>query len=331
MSDIRYLLEVPHLRIQNANAISAPLTWGFPAMSAFVGLMQALERGLRSDGIELLFDSVGVICHRHEPQVSRNGYVHGFHLTRNPVDKRGETAAIVEEGRTHLEVTLVFAVSGDAAEKHTLGESFGLTDAVFDHLLTLRAAGGSITPSSREGVNERRPRLFAIEEAEEKQPAQFRSLLLRWLPGFALVSRDDLLHKHWHQLQQKDPDVDLMEAWLDLSRLNMACRSEQTEDGAGSTGVSVNWERRGPPGGWLVPIPVGYGALGPVHEPGTVEGARDDKTPFRFVESLYSIGEWKSPHRLRNPADILWYIDNREAEGLYRLRNDYGSASAATD
>lgn len=330
MSDIPYLLEVPHLRIQNANAISSPLTWGFPAMSAFVGLMQALERGLRSDGIELLFDSVGVICHRHEPQASQNGFVHGFHLTRNPVDKRGETAAIVEEGRTHLEVTLIFAVSGEAAETQMHDQGSELTDKVFDHLLTLRAAGGCITPSLRTGATDYRPRLIAIEEAEEKQPAQFRSLLLRWLPGFALVSRDDLLHEHCQQLQQVDPDVDLMDAWLDLSRLNITCCGEQAADDAGPTRATVDWERRGP-GGWLVPIPVGYGALGPVHNAGTVEGARDETTPFRFVESLYSIGEWKSPHRLRKPEDILWYVENREAEGLYRLRNDYGSASAATN
>ncbi|MDZ7810031.1 MAG: type I-F CRISPR-associated protein Csy2 [Arhodomonas sp.] len=69
---------------------------------------------------------------------------------------------------------------------------------------------------------------------------------------------------------------------------------------------------------------MGYGALGPLHEAGTaVEGARDDRSPFRFVESLYSIGEWKSPHRLQSPADLLWYVDNQEAEGLYRLRNNY--------
>lgn len=41
------LLIIPHLRVQNANAISSPLTWGFPAISAFIGLMQAVERKLK--------------------------------------------------------------------------------------------------------------------------------------------------------------------------------------------------------------------------------------------------------------------------------------------
>ena len=40
------LLLLPHLRVQNANAISSPLTWGFPAPTAFLGFVHALERRL---------------------------------------------------------------------------------------------------------------------------------------------------------------------------------------------------------------------------------------------------------------------------------------------
>ncbi|MDP0953515.1 type I-F CRISPR-associated protein Csy2, partial [Klebsiella pneumoniae] len=44
MSEPDTLLVLPRLRIQNANAISGVFTWGFPAMTAFVGMMHALER-----------------------------------------------------------------------------------------------------------------------------------------------------------------------------------------------------------------------------------------------------------------------------------------------
>lgn len=320
MDDIDYLLEIPRLRIQNANAISSPHTWGFPAMSAFVGLMHALERRLRAAGIELQLDGVGVVCHRHEPQISRNGHTHVFHLTRNPVDKKGDTAAIVEEGRTHLEITLVFAASGAAAEEHSQGVGPDLEAAIADILPTLRIASGSIQPPLTRRGTLPQPRLFPVAEGKEDQEKQARSLLRRWLPGFALLGRDDLLHEHLARQQETDPDTDLLDAWLDIARLNWAARREEADDEKNET---IHWERRGPSRGWLVPIPVGYGALGPVHEAGTVEGARDDQTPFRFVESLYSLGEWKSPHRLRSPADLLWYVDNQEADGLYRLRNDY--------
>lgn len=327
MHDIPYLLEVPRLRIENANAISSPHTWGFPAMSSFVGLMHALERRLKADGIELTLDSVGVICHRHEPQVSQAGYSQAFHLTRNPVNKRGETAAIVEEGRTHLELTLVFAAGGQAADDYSQGKDPDLPAVIAEVLPTLRVAGGSIQPPpARQGLS-LQPRLIAIHEGEEDRAKQARRLLRRWLPGFALLGRDDLLQKHRQDLRRTDPDIDLLEVWLDLARLNWRAVQEVSDDGERG---QVDWERRGPPKGWFVPIPVGYGALGPRRDAGTIEGARDDKTPFRFVESLYSIGEWKSPHRLQSPADILWYVDNQETNGLYRVRNDYAETSPTT-
>jgi len=328
MHDIPYLLELPRLRVQNANAISSPHTWGFPAMSAFVGLMHALERHLQAEGFDLRLDSVGVICHRHEPQISGNGYVRGFHLTRNPVDKKGDTPAIVEEGRTHLEITLVFAADGQAAMDHHLGTGPDLEAALAEILPTLRVAGGTIQPSlSRRGKTPK-PRLFAIAEDEEERRRQSRRLLRSWLPGFALLGRDDLLHAHHAQLQETDPHTDLLDAWLDLARLNWKAHREASAD---SGEEQVHWRRRGPPKGWVVPIPVGYGALGPLHEAGTVEGTRDESTPLRFVESLYSIGEWKRPHRLRSPAELLWYVDNQEADGLYRLRNDYAPTPEATN
>jgi CRISPR-associated protein Csy2 len=327
MHDIPYLLEAPRLRIQNANAISSPHTWGFPAMSAFVGLMHALERRLHNEGLELQLDSVGVVCHRHEPQISRTGYTHAFHLTRNPLDKKGDTAAIVEEGRTHLEITLVFAASGQATEAHRQGTGPDLEAAIAEILPTLRVAGGSVQPPPARRGAIPRPSLIPVAEGEEDRERQARRLLRRWLPGFALLSRDDLLHAHLAHLQATEPETDLLEAWLDLARLNWAAHREAPEDGGQE---QVAWARRGPPKGWLVPIPVGYGALSPLHEAGTVAGARDDGTPLRFVESLYSVGEWKSPHRLRSPADLLWYVDNREEEGLYRLRNDYAQTLQAT-
>ena len=54
------MLVLPHLRVQNANAVSSPMTWGFPAITAFIGLMHALARRLPADsGLE--FRGVGVI------------------------------------------------------------------------------------------------------------------------------------------------------------------------------------------------------------------------------------------------------------------------------
>ena len=317
-----HLLVLPRLYVQNANAISSPMTWGFPAMSAFAGLMHVIERRLADREIELFFDSVGVICHRHEPQATSEGFVRAFHLTRNPLDKDGTTAAIVEEGRIHLEITLVFAVRGDAcggAEP----ERTRLAAQVADLVMSLRVAGGTVHPSNtRDRRGFPHPALISLAESSEDRSEQFRQLRRRWLPGFALVSRDDLLHARWGEIRKQKPDASLLDAWLDLSRLNMECHTTEAEhDNVESPGRPI-WEARRPPG-WIVPIPVGYGALGPLYEPGGVAAARDTATPFRFVESLYSIGQWVSPHRLNGPSELLWYVDNRLEEGRYRLRNDY--------
>lgn len=320
MHEIPYFLEIPRVRVQNANAISSPHTWGFPAISAFIGLMHALERRLHAKAIVLNLDGVGVICHRAQPQVSRKGYIHGFHLTRNPLDKAGQTAAIVEEGRIHLDITLVFAASGQAAVEHFDGNGPDIEEAIFNVLPTLRVAGGTIQPPVLERGQLPRPHLFPVAEGEEEQIMQGRRLLRRWLPGFVLLGRDDLLHDHFAELQADAARTDLLETWLDLARFNWAPHRDcPADDDSGK----VRWERRGPSRGWVVPIPVGYGVLGPLHEAGTVEGARDERTPLRFVETLYSIGEWKSPHRLTSPAELLWYVDNQETEGLYRVRNNY--------
>ena len=212
----RALLLVPHLQVQNANAISSPMTWGFPSITAFVGLMGALERKLGADS-GLQFNGVGVVCHRFEAQTHR-GYTHSFHLSRNPVRKDGSTAGIVEEGRIHLDISLVFDVSvssqvaDDAARQQ-------LAKTVADLLATMRIAGGSvIAPHSPQSRRALLPQLRLEAEEPEQQRKEFAELSRRLLPGFALVARDDLLQAHQHA--QPAPATAL-DAWLDLSRINI--------------------------------------------------------------------------------------------------------------
>jgi len=321
MSDIMALLVLPRIRVQNANAISSPLTWGFPSMTSFIGLMQALERKL-PEHIDLEFQRVGVICHGFEPQVTTGGYTRTFHLTRNPVAMDGGTAAIVEEGRVHLDITLVFGVSGEAVVG-TVEERNSAAREIGDIVAGMRIAGGSVTPplagTSASGV---RPVLVPVDENSEARDRQFLGLRRRWLPGFALVSRDDLLQKRLAELHETTPGATAFDAWLDLSRLNIEPPVPEATDKNSSAVEGGRWEVRRPPG-WIVPIPVGYGALSELYGPGTVANARDDTTSFRFVESLYSLGQWVSPHRLSGPEDMLWYIHSEPEQGLYRCRNDY--------
>jgi CRISPR-associated protein Csy2 len=317
------LLVLPRIRVQNANAISSPLTWGFPAMSAFLGLMTALERRL-GPAAGITFRAVGVVCHSFEAQVTTQGYTRAFHLTRNPVLADGSTAGIVEEGRVHLEVTLVFGVLLSA---DLLGETQrqALAEQVGHMVAGMRLAGGSVMPPLP--TAQRRPArptlelLATREDQEDERRLQFRRLARRCLPGFALVSRDDLLQARLAALKTSNPEATALDAWLDLSRWNH--QAVQTPDEQGE--LSATWVTD-PRAGWTVPIPVGYAGLSELHAPGTVAGARDMQTPFRFVESIWSIGQWLSPHRLHGLDDLLWYAQvegDGDDKRVYRCRNDY--------
>ncbi|WP_273660649.1 type I-F CRISPR-associated protein Csy2 [Pseudomonas aeruginosa] len=67
-----------------------------------------------------------------------------------------------------------------------------------------------------------------------------------------------------------------------------------------------------------MPIPAGYNALSPLYLPGEVRNARDRETPLRFVENLFGLGEWLSPHRVAALSDLLWYHHAEPDKGLYR-------------
>lgn len=323
------VLVLPRLRVQNANAISSPMTWGFPSITAFIGLMHALARRLPPDsGLE--FRGVGVVCHDFEAQVTEGGYTRAFHLTRNPVDKDGSTSAMVEEGRIHLDITLVFLVNL-AAPHWAEAERQQLADKVSDVVAAMRIAGGSVLPPVP-GILQRvpRPQLRPLPDEESDRLDHFRRMRRRWLPGFALVARDDLLHAHLAKLQQADARAAMLDAWLDLSRRNhRATRKSRVDENTGEPSEVIEWvtERHE---GWTVPIPVGYAGLSELYAAGIVASARDATTPFRFVESVYSIGQWVSPHRLTDVNDMLWYGRYDESNSLYRCCNDFATSTSAT-
>lgn len=316
LPNFTHLLVLPHLKVHNANAVSSPLTHGFPSITAFLGLMWALERKTRQAGMDLEFGAVGVVCHDHQEQTTEGGFVKSFRLTRNPVGKDGKTSAIVEEGRIHLDLSLVLAINAEAWNSDAQLRDL---HAVAELLQGMRIAGGTLLPTTQ--APRHRPWLANFTGNDDDKAREFHKLRARLLPGSALVARDDLIDQRLSALQATTPDATRLDAWLSLSRINWH-HDAKADNGKGA------WQSdRGKGSGWVVPIPVGYAALGELHEAGSVPNARDGTTPFRFVESLYSMGEWIGPHRLHSPQDLLWYADSRPDEGAYRCRNDYRAAN----
>ena len=319
MSDISALILLPRLKVQNANAISGPLTWGFPSPTAFTGFVHALERKFAAE-LNEGFAGVGVVCHQFDPQVSQPaGRRHQvFCLSRNPViagykKYEDKVAAIVEEGRAHMEVSLVIAVK-DYKEK-SKGEYFA--EDLHHAAQGMRLAGGSLL--HQEGKRYQ-AQWWPLAGDAEGDAAVFRKLRRRLLPGFALVQRADLLAGHLAELRQTRPESNALDALLDLSRLNIEPIVSQSNNAE-----TVKWEIRRKPG-WLVPLPIGYAGISPLYAPGEVENARDSTTPFRFVESLYSLGQWISPHRLDGLNQLLWTQESDADNGIYRCINRYAES-----
>tara|TARA_R110002096_G_scaffold44524_10_gene119936 strand:+ start:39071 stop:40039 length:969 start_codon:yes stop_codon:yes gene_type:complete len=306
------ILVLPHLRIQAANMVSSPMTWGFPAPSGFAGFTHALSRKI-AKRYDLELGGVGIVCHKFEPQVSRppGKYTNVLCLTRNPVKKDGKTASIVEEGRVHLEVTLVVGARGEALWEHDLNS---LAMELYEMALAMRVAGGSILPPL---TRRYKPEFVEWPEDSEGIESETRKLRRKLLPGFALVERQDILEERKAELASSNDKTTTLDALLDLCRMNFA------PDPKTAAADEVSWKMVRRRSGWLVPIPLGFAAISEVYQPGEVANTRDTSTPFRFAEATLGIGEWLSPHRIQNMESLLWHYQADTEDGLYGCRNNY--------
>jgi CRISPR-associated protein Csy2 len=293
------LLILSRVRVQNANLLASPLTWGFPSPTALLGFADALDR-FSAKAFDVSIRGAGVICHRFEPQVFEPpGKRHRvLRLTRNPVGKDGKPQALVEEGRVHLTISLIFGLVGDGL--YTMDKG-ALAEELDRQARCQRFAGGSILPDLGDKV--RPPLLVANGEDSRK-------VVRRLLPGFALVSREAVLAQRMRAMRASAPHTSSYDALLDFCRINYECVPDPHDDTKGTWGV-----RKNP--GWFVPIAHGYRALSQVYAPGEVKATRDSETPFRFVESIYTLGQWLSPHRAKELDSLLWFSNYDDKEGLY--------------
>jgi CRISPR-associated protein Csy2 len=313
------LITLPWIRVQNANCISSPLTWGFPCITAFGGLTTAIERKLENDsGVK--FISFGVVCHSFEPQVTKSKYKTTFNLTRNPVDDKGATSAIVEEGRAHMTISLLLEIAFDSEKYFESDDRDQLVRKVWATLQTMRIAGGSIVPDSTPRRQSQMPTLIRFDD---DWALRWKRLRVNLLPGFALVSRSDLLTNHLKAMRKDNIATSQLDAWLDLSRFNQrAFRVPAPDENNKLKEEGVEWRIDDRPG-WLVPISVGYAAISKLYAPGAVANARDKSASFSFVESIYSIGQWVSPHRAATHEKLMWKALPPDSKGIYQCVNAY--------
>lgn len=284
---MKRILLIPRINVQNANALSSPYTIGFPAMTAWLGAVHALERKLKTRKFAgLQFKSMAVVCHHIDLQTykGQGDYVHSIIGTGNPLDKTGKRPSFIEEARCHLKVSLVIECDGLGLINY---DDFTL--AVDQQLQgNMKLAGGDILNFS------------PSELAEIDNESELRKLTRKLMPGHCLIERRDLMKQAMLDGQ------DAIDAMLDHLKIFHICEKNDDE--------KITWSSHRKEPGWIVPIATGFHGI---TELGQAQSQRDPDTPHRFAESVVTLGEFIMPYRITDLDDMLWHYHTDLENNLY--------------
>jgi len=274
------LILIPKIKIHNANALSSPYTIGFPAMTAWLGGVHALQRKLNSNGYaDLKFSRMTVACHHIDLQTHKGqgDYIYSIIGTGNPLTKTGSRPSFIEEARCHLTVSLVI-------EYENMGwgsDSQDLIESITQQLQQMKLAGGDILEFSP-------PELMNIDEEKN-----FKKLTRKLMPSHCLIERRDLMI----EAMQTQPDaITALLDFLSVKNRSEMIQQENKED-------LVNWTAKRKITGWVVPIATGFQGIS---ELGAAKHQRDASTPHRFAESVITLGEFKMPYQFKHINEMLW-------------------------
>lgn len=302
IGDTRRILLLPHIKVQNANALSSPFTIGFPAMTAWLGAAHALQRKINEGGFQkVAFTSVAVISHNVDLQtkIGQGDFVQSIVVSKRPPSTKkeltdfnaGSAPSFIEEVRCHLEISLLMEYGGiDKDDEEMFMEQIAL------HLnASMKLAGGDI-------ISFQKPALYRIEEGND---VDLRSLTRKLMPGYAVIERRELM------VEGMEQGHDAIDTMLDYLAIHHSC--EQDKDG------NVTWTSHRKTSGWIVPIATGFHGL---TEPGQAKNQRDPNTQHRFAESVVTLGEFRMPHRINSLDEILWSYHVDPGKNLYLCQHN---------
>lgn len=326
----QYLI-LSHIEVQNANSV-AGFTWGFPAITQFLGFTHALSRKLsQSHGgeYETVLTGCAVISHHHQNKVYQPKRFADFEFlqSKNPpvlAKHKNSSPPIIEEGKVNLDVSLIIELSELLSLTTEQIQFFEQTVSKLSQ--RMRVAGGSV-------LNIGQVKLLSANTQDQYKKMVKRIKLLT-MPGFILIDRSDYLAKHYeHLAEQDEQQSELLNAWLDFSA--MKYRAEpQLEKGQTipDEDTDATWHYiPKADSGYLVPLMVGYKAISDINPPGKVGGVRDPSIPSCFVEAVHSVGEWQSLHRVNHIEKVVWRYRQQDAWYLCQQEQTYIQGSEKTD
>ena len=366
---------INRIKVQNANAI-AGFTWGFPAITHFLGFVHNLSRKLSESEKykDISVSGCMVVAHEHHVHTFGN-YEKKFIQSRNPpylhgieAANKSKTAPVIEEGKMNMLVSLLINYTGTIGNREDSFKKWVETNCYLQRL-----AGGTILDIGT----------VSLQTFENENDVKL--IMHRLLPGFVLMDRSDYLKEHYETLQQENLDTELLDAWLDFSSLKQKARPKYDliskhlqglvksdpdndaylqmltdwqehlnivpyEEGEWPESVQsyfdsiqedkqnkkllsqwksyckpdekteADWEYiPKPKPGYLVPIMTGYKAISKVYKNEEVANTRDHETDVCFVESVHSVGEWLSAHRIKTIEQLKESVWNYTYEENWYL------------
>ncbi len=297
----RNLLILKNLKIQNANALSSSFTIGFPAITAWLGAVHALQRKLNKnkDFEDLKFGKTAILCHEIDLQTSGENIIGTklSHISRDDKDKANNSnfklPSTIPEARCHLDVSLIIEYSNSSIESEEIEKK------VKNILHTMKFAGGDLLSYKDVLINK--------FDENQNYIGQFRKLRRKLGLGFFIIERRDLIE------QETKNGVDAVDALIDYLKIT---KTEVEDKAKGKIeNKKVVYERKTK--GWLVPISTGFYALRDPTSP--VEGQRDKNYKHCFVESVVTLGEFKfmSSSSFDTLDKIFWSYKYDKENGLY--------------
>lgn len=214
----QYLL-INHIQVQGANAV-AGFTWGFPAITHFLGFVHNLDRKMtnKESFKHIQLSGCAVISHSQHVH-AYGGNERQFIQSKNPAYLKndatkvmnGKSPSVIEEGKMDMNVSLLIACEGDIGGDGK--EEF--IEWLSTNCQLQRLAGGSIL---KIGAID----LYSIDETKNNN--NLRTLTRQLLPGFVLQDRSIELDKHFQTLHEENQDAELFDAWMDFIALKQKSR-----------------------------------------------------------------------------------------------------------
>jgi len=321
-------LVLSHVSVQNANSI-AGLTWGFPALTQFLGFTHALSRKIStkyegSYATELA--GCAVVSHDIHNKVYQPKKFSDFEFlqSKNPpvlAKHKNSSPPIIEEGKMNLTVSLIIELSNSLSM--TTAEINKLQNQV-DHLCTgMRLAGGTI-------LNIKNIKLFTASTVEQHSK-MLKKIKQLTLPGFVLVDRSEYLQQHYQHLLQKYENNELytpqiFDAWLDFLAMKFKAVPKNDSNEPLTSDTPADWQYISKPfSGYLIPLMSGFKAISDVYDAGEVLNTRDEVTPTCFVEAIHTVGEWKGVHHIPTLNDVMWRYQHNGQWYLCKQVNSRGN------